>query len=99
MTNSAWNPISLRMFALDWERLQENKKSQAHRVRQRLAEESKFLVHSGNVSDRLSDVLKEIFKMYSADSYTSLGVNEGDLQLKYFSAARLWYRCGLKLYP
>lgn len=79
---------SLRLFATDWRKVQREKDEQ---LREKLASERAMLIQDGKPSDKLVDVLRDIFSEYLANSL-------GDSPLlPYTSASRLWYRCGLKL--
>jgi len=69
------------------ERMQENK-----RIRLKLAEERALLVQNGSLTPGLRSVLNLIFSEYSEQN---AGLEAESLC--YTEAARLWYRCGLKL--
>lgn len=83
----------LRSFATDWRKERQEKDDM---VRKRLATEREILIQNGAPSQALMKVLEEIFRSYC--SYED-AVNSGDvnISLPYTMAARLWYRCGLKL--
>lgn len=81
---------SLRNFSTDLQHLQTER---CFIDRQNV--ERSLLIHDGKPSRRLRDVLKEIFVLYSRDSECS--VADEDPTLSYPLAARLWYRCGMKL--
>jgi hypothetical protein len=65
-------------------------------VRKRIANEREILIQNGAPSPALLNVLEQIFCSYhtSDDLHHSADVN---VPLPYTMAARLWYRCGLKI--
>ena len=84
---------SLRTFATDWRKAQVDKNRQ---IRQRLAEERAVLFKDVTISPELRIVLGEIFCMYADDRHADIQcASESTLTLT--MAARLWYRCGMKL--
>lgn len=84
---------SLRTFATDWRKEQEEKDQ---KTRQRLSEERAGLIKNGIMAPELRKVLEEIFCLYSDEKKDS---DTCDLvrSLTSTMAARLWYRCGMKL--
>lgn len=85
--------ISLQTFATDWRRAQIEKNLQTCQL---LAEERAVLIKDGTISPELRSVLGDIFCMYADDRED--GVKCGsETTLTSTMAARLWYRCGMKL--
>jgi hypothetical protein len=78
---------SLQSFATDWRQAQRDKDKDLRRI---LAGERTVLIVNGKLSEALTTVLTNIFDSYAVDSITPTS-------LQYTAAARLFYRCGLKL--
>jgi hypothetical protein len=64
--------------------------------RHRPKAERSILIQNGQPSVRLKTVLKEIFMLYLNVDDNNLH-NDENLILSYPYAARLWYRCGMKI--
>jgi len=93
--------ISLRSFATEWRQAQEEKEKQQRR---NLINERAVLIKNGKMTPKLRSVLASIFMQYSsppAGAGASSSASQAETlpvsYLKYTEAARLWYRCGLKL--
>jgi hypothetical protein len=66
----------------------------------KLAKERSVLIKDGIPTSKLQKVLYHIFAMYSGQGFpetTSNDVNMEHLKISVIMAARLWYRCGMKL--
>jgi hypothetical protein len=80
---------SLQTFASDWQQAQQEK-DDAHR--RKLAEHRAVLIQNRRPTAELVTVLQSIFSSYA------VGVDdELCTSLPVVAAARLWYRCGMKL--
>jgi hypothetical protein len=75
----------LRTFAADWKQAQLD---QDNHTRRKLAQERSALIQNGQLTEALRQTLVSIFTQYCS---------EGETSLPYCAAARLWYRCGLRL--
>ena len=84
---------SLRTFATDWRKAQIEKNRQTAQL---LAEERVVLIKDGTVSPELRTVLGEIFRLYADDQEEEVKCG-AETTLTSTMAARLWYRCGMKL--
>lgn len=85
------------MFAADWKKLQQDRDDE---VRLRLAKERLILIQDGKPTAKLISALKEVFMLYAGLSPmcdTSDDDFETEKRLNRIMAARLWYRCGMKL--
>ena len=79
----------LRNFNSGWKEAQQQKEEEN---RKRLASLRSVLIKGGELTSQLEEVLTSIFSWYSTSH------SEGEvMQLDRVEAARLWYRCGIKL--
>jgi hypothetical protein len=84
---------SLRSFATDWRKVRQEKEDM---VRKRIANERALLIQNGSPSPALLNILEQIFCSYHTSDDLLQGGNV-NVSLPYTMAARLWYRCGLKI--
>ena len=89
---------SLRTFAAEWRQAQKEKEEQKRR---KLVRERAVLVKHGQMTPKLRSVLASIFVKSSCrsagDAESTASTTSSEVYLRYTEAARLWYRCGLKL--
>jgi uncharacterized protein YqhQ len=84
--------IRLRTFASDWRKEQEEKDIT---TRANLVAQRGLVIKDGQLTPEVIRVLKSIFSLYTENLYCK---ERGDpLKINVTRAARLWYRCGIKL--
>jgi hypothetical protein len=66
-------------------------------IRAELKARRLILFDERRLSEKVVNILKSIFSMYERYNANDNGMEETGLGLEYTAAARLWYRCGLRL--
>lgn len=91
ITGMDGNPLTLlRNFNSGWKEAQQKNDEEKRKL---LASHRSVLIKGVELSTQLAKVLRSIFSWY----FTSRSTKAEGLQLNRVEAARLWYRCGIKL--